>query len=68
MSITLNIVVAIAFLVGISFTHVSLDGLGWKEKAFESLPVQTVKKTTAEPCNEGKDYLLPSAFLFDKNS
>jgi hypothetical protein len=68
MSITLNIVVAIAFLMGISFTRVALDGLGLKEKAFEHLPSHSVGETSKHENKEGTDYLLSSPFLFDKNS
>ncbi len=69
MSISLNIVVAIAFLVSISFTHKALlDGLQFKDNALKQMPLNSVETPKKNQVEEEKEYLLPSVFLFDKNS
>ena len=68
MSISLNIVIAIAFLVSISFTHKALlDGLRFEDNTFKQLPLNSVETLKKNQVKEKKDYLLPSVFLFDKN-
>ena len=69
MSISLNIVVAIAFLVSISFTHKALlDGLQFEDNALKQMPLNSVETSKKNQVEEEKEYLLPSVFLFDKNS
>lgn len=68
MSINFNIMVAVVFLMGISFTHVALEGLELKVKEIDCIPLNTGVETSKHEKKEGADYSLPSIFLFDKNS